>query len=135
MYFTAEGYLQRPNIIEELYKYCLNFMRICILCISIPIPDVPLHEDFDNFQNIWTRGSMDRLLLGLCNQMSQRRDEFVCDELSNRLFQPKGGPFGMDLAAVNIQRGRDHGLPPYTSWRIPCGLTEIQNWRDLEKVG
>lgn len=96
---------------------------------------VPLHEDFDNDENIWSRGAVDRILLGFCNQMSQRRDEYICDELSNHLFQSKGGaPFGMDLAAINIQRGRDHGLPAYTSWRIPCGLSQIESWRDLEKV-
>lgn len=66
--------------------------------------------------------------------MTQRRDEFVCEELSNRLFQSKGAPFGMDLPAINIQRGRDHGLPAYTSWRLPCGLKEIKNWNDLDKV-
>lgn len=40
----------------------------------------------------------------------------------------------MDLAAINIQRGRDHGLPAYTQWREPCGLTPINNWEDLERV-
>ncbi|XP_063915826.1 chorion peroxidase-like isoform X2 [Zophobas morio] len=96
--------------------------------------NVTLHEEQENIENIWSFGSLDRILLGFCNQPSQRRDEFVCDELSNHLFQSRGFPFGMDLTAINIQRGRDHGLPSYTSWRKPCGLSSIQSWQDLERI-
>lgn len=38
------------------------------------------------------------------------------------------------MAAINIQRGRDHGLPAYTQWREPCGLSPIADWNDLERV-
>ncbi|KAJ8984680.1 hypothetical protein NQ317_015772 [Molorchus minor] len=96
--------------------------------------NVTLHEELNNIENIWSFGSLDRLLLGLANQPSQRRDEFICDELSNHLFQSPDAPFGMDLTAINIQRGRDHGIPSYTAWRQPCGLSAIKNWKDLERI-
>lgn len=86
-------------------------------------------------KNIWSPGSIDRLLLGFCNQGIQRRDEFISNELTNHLFQSPGSiGFGMDLAAINIQRGRDHGLPSFTSWRQPCGLKPIKNWNDLKII-
>lgn len=48
--------------------------------------------------------------------------------------QMPGFPFGLDLAAINIQRGRDHGIPPYTHWRVPCGLSSINTWEEFANV-
>ena len=36
-----------------------------------------------------------------------------------------------DLMAVNIQRGRDHGLPDYNTARKEFGLPEIKAWHEI----
>lgn len=36
--------------------------------------------------------------------------------------------------AVNIQRGRDHGLPDYNTARRAFGLDEITRWEDINKL-
>ena len=45
----------------------------------------------------------------------------MVDEVRNFLFGPPGAG-GFDLAALNIQRGRDHGLPSYSQARAAMGL-------------
>ncbi|XP_075973144.1 salivary peroxidase/catechol oxidase-like [Anticarsia gemmatalis] len=96
--------------------------------------NVSLHNELTNPTNIWSIGAVDRLLLGMLNQPIQKRDEFITEELTNHLFQTPQFDFGMDLAAINIQRGRDHGVPPYTAWREPCGLSAIEEFEDLFRV-
>ena len=34
---------------------------------------------------------------------------FVPMQITNHLFEEEGKGFGMDLVALNLQRGRDHG--------------------------
>ncbi|CAE1312246.1 PXDN [Acanthosepion pharaonis] len=55
---------------------------------------------------------------------------FMTDELTNKLSETKPGD-GWDLAAINIQSGRDNGLPTYNTWRHWCGLNVAENFTSL----
>lgn len=39
-----------------------------------------------------------------------------------------------DLLSVDIQRGRDVGVPPYTTIRKLCGFKEITSFEDLTEI-
>ena len=52
------------------------------------------------------------------------------DATRNLLFLDKNGN-SLDLAALNIMRGREWGMPTYTSYRTFCGLGNATTWDHL----
>lgn len=70
---------------------------------------------------------VDEVLNGLWRQRMQEVDTRTVDGLRNHLFRSEisGRPdIVLDLAALNIQRGRDHGFPSYNQCRIAIGLAQ-----------
>ena len=59
-------------------------------------------------------------------------DMGVVDDFQNKLpLQGFDNLLVRDLPSFNIQRGRDHGIPPYTKYRELCGLTPVKEFYDL----
>jgi len=89
-----------------------------------------LQQPYDLFKAGW----FDGYVLGLVNQVAQAMDEAVTAEVTNHLFEFPGDGFGLDLAALNIQRGREHGLPTYNKYREFCGFKPFTRWHQLEEL-
>jgi len=75
-------------------------------------------------------GGIDPVIRGLATVVAEEFDGKVIDDLRNFLFgQPGQG--GLDLTALNIQRGRDHGLADYNTTRQAYGLPAISSFSEV----
>ena len=73
---------------------------------------------------------LDPILRGFATQLHQELDAKVIDDIRNFLFgQPGAG--GFDLASLNIQRGRDHGVPGYNDMREAMGLARYTQFGQI----
>jgi Animal haem peroxidase len=93
------------------------------------IGDLDLSQAFFNPIEISGPG-IEPYLRGLAKQVPQEVDCYLVDGVRNFLFGPPGAG-GFDLAALNIQRGRDHGLPRYNQARIDFGLVPKATFADI----
>jgi hypothetical protein len=75
-------------------------------------------------------GLIDQLLRGAASQSSEEIDVKLVDAIRNVMFGPPGAG-GTDLAAVDIQRGRDHGLPDYNTLRDAYGLSTVTSFNQI----
>jgi len=75
-----------------------------------------------------TKFGLEPYLRGLARQIPQEVDVSIVDGVRN-FFTGVGT--GFDLAALNMQRGRDHGLPSYNQVRIDYGLAPKATFADV----
>jgi hypothetical protein len=88
--------------------------------------------DYKNLSN--GKIGLETILSGLINDRSAFTDLSIADTLQNHLFEKveaDGTITAIDLAATNINRGRDHGIPSYVKFREHCGLKTATTFQDL----
>ncbi|GIY20735.1 peroxidasin [Caerostris darwini] len=99
-----------------------------------PIPEghIPLRKAFFAPFRLLEEGGIDPLMRGLVFAPAKlkRPDQLLNSDLTEHLFTPAHF-VAQDLAALNIQRGRDHALPSYNEWRKYCNLSVATTFNDL----
>jgi hypothetical protein len=97
---------------------------------AIPEGHLSLVEAFFSPQRIVDEGGIEPILRGLVAFPSQEVDLQVIDEVRNFLFLGHE-PMGLDLAALNMQRARDHGIPDYNRLRVEAGLAPVTSFAEI----
>jgi hypothetical protein len=107
-----------------------TLLRLDAALTPIPEGNLPLRDAFFRPDRIVNEGGIEPLLRGLASQACSAVDTELVDDVRNFLFGPPGAG-GFDLAALNIQRGRDHGLSSYNVTRQIMGLAPRADFSEV----
>jgi len=99
--------------------------------VSAPEGPLPLAEAFFLPSNLASPGELERILRGLATLTQQEIDSKVVDGVRNFLIGDPVSGVLLDLASLNVQRGRDHGLPTYNQMRATLGVGAKASFADV----
>ncbi|XP_008185071.1 LOW QUALITY PROTEIN: peroxidasin [Acyrthosiphon pisum] len=100
---------------------------------TIPQGDLSLGKAFFTPWRLSDEGGTDPLMRGFFAVPAKRKmpKQNLNDQLIDHLFT-SAHAVSLDLAAMNIQRSRDHGIPGYTEWRTVCNMSRAESFDDLK---
>ena len=91
---------------------------------------VQLRDAF--FQPGWIQqNGVDDLLVGGSISRCNELDLGITNAVRNFLFGTPAAGKMLDLASLNIQRARDHGIPDYNTLRAAYGLSKVTNFAQI----
>ena len=89
-----------------------------------------LSDGFWDPSSMIQEGGIEPILRGAAMSNQAANDIFAVSSLRNSMFGEPGFG-GLDMCAIDIQRGRDHGLPNYNQLREYFGLENASDWSDV----
>ena len=99
---------------------------------SIPQGPLSLRDAFFSPWRLVDEGGVDPLLRGMFATAAKLKlpEQNLNLELTEKLFHTAHA-VALDLAAMNIQRSRDHAIPGYLEWRKFCNMSRVETFDDL----
>ena len=97
-----------------------NFSRLDYMYKPLDIGSLDLVDGFFNSSEYYRSDRTDPILRGLVTDEAGEVDEFLSEGVASLLITSPTTVTATDLAALNIQRGRDHALPSYRQWERLC---------------
>jgi len=126
--FSTAGYRLGHTMLSPL------ILRLDANGNVIPEGNLQLRDAFFSPPTLLNEGGLEPLMKGLSTGVMQRIDNMIVDDVRNFLFGDPGAG-GLDLGSLNIQRGRDHGLPDYNTVRIYYGLSPKGDFWEINSDG
>lgn len=97
------------------------------------LTSVELKDDYFQPLNTSYR-PLDDVLRGSIQQPMKPFNRFADNAVTRFTFRAPPVPFGGDLFATDMQRGRDHGVKPYVDWVQHYRNITISDFSDLKQV-
>ena len=99
-----------------------------------------LKDSFNNPSFLKETGFIANTIRGYTQETAPAWDPSFVEDIVNHLFEEVSGQGGLDLTALNIQRGRDHGIPGYNNYRKICAsassnFNAASDFNDLTRGG
>ena len=96
------------------------------------LESIPVRNAVMNPSKISRKEDIGLLLKEQAHNTMKEMNIKMTNELRNFLMMfPDNRALRLDLAALNIQRGRDHGIPDYNSFREYFGLPKYQTFSQI----
>ena len=121
--FSAAAYRMGHTLLTDTIR------RIDMEGQMIPEGNLMLSQAFFNPLEVYNVG-LEPYFKGMGVQIQQDLDSKVIDAVRNFLFGPPGAG-GLDLAAINITRGRERGIPSLNEVRIAFGLAPHTSFQEI----
>lgn len=122
--FSAAAFRMGHTLINS------NILRIQRDGQEIPGGNISLRDAFFNPNIVNLAGGIDPYIRGMATQTQQKLDCKVIDDVRNFLFGPPEAG-GLDLAAININRGRERGLLDFNNLRGALGLPSLTSFNEI----
>jgi len=97
------------------------------------LPSLPMDQMFFRPASFIQGNTIEEFIRGAARFNAQEIDLKVHDSIRNFLFTGIAGEVGFDLIALNLQRGRDHGLRSYNDIRVRLGLRRARSFADISR--
>ncbi|KAI1718406.1 heme peroxidase domain-containing protein [Ditylenchus destructor] len=111
-----------------------EFATLAITVAFSWLPSQP--RDFpskiNNPDEIYEKSGLENLLKQLVTHLAEKPGLKMDEYFRGKFLSSKSSNVGLDIVAIALKQGRDHGLPGYNTMRRQCGLSKVLSFNELE---